>query len=66
MITLKELVQNQAWTDATDIQIIKAYFEMNDLESDGIDIISELTKSKINKIKNIMKFFMIFMRMVKI
>ena len=52
MITLKELVQNQAWTDATDIQIIKAYFEMNDLESDGIDIISELTKSKINKIKN--------------
>lgn len=52
MITLKELVQNQAWNDATDIQIIKAYFELNDLEADGIDIISELTKSKINKIKN--------------
>lgn len=52
MITLKELVQNQAWNDATDLQIIKAYFELNDLEADGIDIISELTKSKINKIKN--------------
>lgn len=52
MITLKELIQNQTWSDATDIQIIKAYFELNDLEADGIDIISELTKSKINKIKN--------------
>lgn len=52
MITLKELVQNQTWNDATDIQIIKAYFELNDLESEGIDMISELTKSKINKIKN--------------
>ena len=52
MITLKELVQEQSWNDATDLQIIKAYFELNDLEADGIDIISELTKSKINKIKN--------------
>lgn len=52
MITLKELVQEQTWNDMTDIQIIRAYFELNDLESSGIDIISELTKSKINKIKN--------------
>lgn len=52
MITLKELVQEQAWNDATDLQIIKAYFELNDLEADGIDIISELTKSKINKVIN--------------
>lgn len=52
MITLKQLVQEQSWNDATDLQIIKAYFELNDLESDGIDIISELTKAKINKIRN--------------
>lgn len=52
MITLRELVQNQVWNDATDIQVIKAYFELNDLESDGIDIISELTKAKINKIRH--------------
>ena len=52
MITLKELVQEQIWNDMTDLQIIKAYFELNDVEADGIDIISELTKSKINKIKN--------------
>lgn len=52
MITLKELVDNQKWNDATDIQVIKAFFELNDLEEDGIDIISNLAKSKINKIKN--------------
>ena len=52
MITLKELVDNQKWNDVTDIQVIKAFFELNDLEEDGIDIISNLTKSKINKIKN--------------
>ena len=52
MITLRELVQEQTCNDMTDIQIIKAYFELNDLESEGIDIISELTKAKINKIKN--------------
>lgn len=52
MITLKELVQEQAWNNETDLQIINAYFELNDLEADGIDIISKLTKSKINKIKN--------------
>ena len=38
MITLKELVQNQTWNDATDLQIIKAYFELNDLEADGIAV----------------------------
>lgn len=52
MITLKELVDNQKWNDATDIQVIKAFFELNDLEEDGIDIIGNLAKSKISKIKN--------------
>mgnify|MGYP007119977942 FL=1 len=42
MITLKELVQEQAWNNTTDLQIIKEYFELNDLEADGIDIISKL------------------------
>ena len=51
MITLKELVDGQKWNDATDIQIVKAFFELNNLEEEGIELISELTKSKINKIK---------------
>ena len=57
MITLRELVQEQAWNNATDLQIIKTYFELNDLEDDGIDIISKLTKSKINKIKKLSQIF---------
>ena len=51
MVTLKELVNDQAWSGATDTQIIKEYFRSNDLEEDGIDIISDLMKSKINKLK---------------
>lgn len=51
MVTLKELVYDQAWSGATDTQIIKEYFSSNDLEEDGIDIISDLMKSKINKLK---------------
>lgn len=52
MITLRELVENQKWNDATDIQIIRAFFEMNNLEEEGITLISCLTQSKISKIKN--------------
>lgn len=52
MVTLKELVDNQKWNNATDIQIIKSFFTLNDMEEDAIDLISELTKSKISKMKN--------------
>lgn len=51
MITLKELVDLQKLNEATDIQIIKAFFESNNLEEDAIELISELAKSKINKMK---------------
>lgn len=52
MVTLRELVNNQVLTRETDLQIIKTFFELNDLEENGIDIISDLTKSKISKAKN--------------
>lgn len=52
MVTLRELVKNQKWNDLTDLQIIRVFFEMNNLEEEGIDLISCLTQSKINKIKN--------------
>ena len=52
MVTLRELVESQKWNDATDIQVIKAFFEMNNLEEEGITLISCLTQSKISKIKN--------------
>lgn len=51
MITLEQLVNEQKWNEMTDIQIIKEFFTLNDMEEDGIEMISELTKAKITKLK---------------
>lgn len=52
MITLKQLVAEQSYTGKTDIQIIKEYFIQNNMEEEAIDIISEISKVKISKLKN--------------
>ena len=52
MITLKQLVAEQPYTEKTDIQIIKEYFIQNNMEEEAIDIISEISKVKISKLKN--------------
>lgn len=52
MTTLKELVDNQEFTNDSDIQIIKTFFICNSMEEEGIDLIYQLTKSKIQKIKS--------------
>ena len=39
MITLKQLVKEQDIMEMSDIQIIKAFFEVNDLEEEGMDLI---------------------------
>ena len=51
MITLKQLVNEQSWNDMTDIQTIKTFFDLNDMEEEGMDLISELLKTKIEKLK---------------
>ena len=54
MITLKQLLKEQeilGKDGLTDIQIIKSFLTINDLEEEGIDLIHELTKSKIEKMK---------------
>lgn len=51
MKTLKQLVDEQKWNDMTDIQVIKTFFELNDMEEEGMDLISELSKIKIEKLK---------------
>ena len=51
MITLKQLLESQPLTGASDIEIIQAYFVENDLEEEGMDLIHKLTKSKIEKMK---------------
>ena len=51
MRTLKELIDEQKWNGMTDIQVIEAFFTLNDMEEEGMDLIHELTKSKIEKMK---------------
>lgn len=52
MKTLRELVDEQPITGMTDIQIIKTFFDINDMEEEGMDLINELSKTKIEKLKS--------------
>ena len=51
MVTLKQLVDEQKWNEMSDIQIIKKFFNLNNLEEAGMDLITELSKAKIEKLK---------------
>ena len=55
-MTLKELVDNQKYTGASDIDIIKAWFISNNKESEGISLITELSESKLNKLENTLTY----------
>lgn len=50
MTTLEELVSAQKYTNLSDIDIIKIWFIDNDKESEGINLIAELSKSQFDKI----------------
>ena len=52
MITLKQLVDTQHITGLSDVQVIKTFFESNDMETQGMDLIHALTKSKVDKLKH--------------
>lgn len=51
MVTLEQLVKEQKITEMSDIQIIKEFFKRNDMEEEGIELITELSKVKVNKLK---------------
>ena len=51
MVTLEQLVKEQKLFDMTDIQVIKRFFYLNNMEEEGVDLIYELTQSKIEKLK---------------
>ena len=51
MVTLEQLVKEQKWNNMTDIQVIKRFFYLNNMEEEGVDLIYELTQSKIEKLK---------------
>ena len=50
-VTLKELVNAPYIERPSDLQIIKHYFTENDLEEEAIQMISELSESKVRKLK---------------
>ena len=52
MITLKELVAMQSLNQKTDIEIIVDYFTINELESEGINLMNVLAKSKCDRLSN--------------
>ena len=51
MVTLAQLVEDQKWNGMSDTQVIKTFFDLNDMEEDGMDLITELSKTKIEKLK---------------
>lgn len=56
MVTLKDLVDNQMITGLSDIDIVKAWFTLNNKESEGISLITELSESKMNKLEDTLTY----------
>jgi hypothetical protein len=52
MVDLKTLVENQKWNGMSDIQVIMTFLDMNNMEEEAMELIHELTKSKIEKLKH--------------
>ena len=55
MITLKDLVDEQKYTDISDLDIIKHWFIANSKELEGIELLSDLASAKANKLDNILR-----------
>ena len=51
MITLEKLVHEQKYNGMSDIGVIRTFFDLNDMEEEGIEMITELSKTKIEKLK---------------
>lgn len=55
-ITLKDLVDEQKYTDESDISIIKKWFIANNKEAEGINLIAELASSQTSKLEYILQY----------
>ena len=51
MVTLEQLVKEQKLFEMSDIQVIKMFFDLNNMEEEGVELITELSKVKIEKLK---------------
>ena len=52
MISLKEYVDWQKFTDMNDMEIITQYFIDNDMEEEAMELSHNLAKAKINKMRH--------------
>lgn len=50
MVTLKELVYEQEYQDISDMEVIKFFLTQNNLEDEAIEMIAELSASKVRKL----------------
>lgn len=51
MVTLEKLVHEQKYNGMSDIGVIRTFFDLNDMEEEGMELIYELSKAKIEKLK---------------
>lgn len=51
MVTLEKLVHEQKYNGMSDIGVIRAFFDLNNMEEEGMELIYELSKNKIEKLK---------------
>lgn len=51
MITLEQLVKEQKYNEMSDIGVIRTFFDLNDMEEEAMDLITELSKIKVGKLK---------------
>ena len=51
MVTLEQLVKEQKYNEMSDIGVIRTFFNLNDMEEEGVELIYELSKAKIEKLK---------------
>lgn len=52
MVTLEKLVHEQKYNGMSDIEVIRTFFDLNNMEEEGMELIYELSKSKIEKLKH--------------
>ena len=55
-ISLKELVENTKFTQESDLQIILNWFCLNEMESDGLELLPKLAKSQLDKVRNKLEY----------
>lgn len=55
-ISLKELVENAKFTQESDLQIILNWFCVNEMESDGLELLPKLAKSQLDKVRNKLEY----------